>query len=212
MKPALSAALALALAAAGPAPAQEPVQAVVPVYGQVIRYGVPSIFAPAPAYEAEKDGSYIHEHVPPGETVENWTRMLTITGARGLGADVADVDTAKLAEWAATQLLQGYQAGCAVEVSAEALDILKLQGARAAFGGYMGCGRVTGTDHSEEMVVVVLVGTQDTYTLQFAERGPAQDRPVERDVSKWMLRISSLSQARLCTPAEGEAAPYPSCN
>lgn len=212
MKAPLSAALALALTVSGPATAQEPVQAVVPVYGQVIRYGLPGIFAPAPAYEVEQDGSYILEHLPPGETVDNWTRMMTVTGARGLGADVADIDTAKLAEWAATQLLQGYQAGCAVDVTAEALDILKLQGARAAFGGYMGCGRVAGTDHSEEMVVVVLVGTKDTYTLQFAERGPAQDQPIKRDASKWMLRISGLSQARLCTPAEGEKAPYPSCN
>lgn len=112
-----------------------------------------------------------------------------------------------MGEAIAVRFLDGYRQACAVEVEAVPMPPIRDPGARASFGAYMGCAHVSGTDLSEEMVILVMVGAQDSYTLQWSERGPARAA-----FGRWRPRLDSLSSAHLCTPAPGEAAPYPSCD
>lgn len=63
------------------------------VYNRVVTFKLPRPFVMVT--RAEQRGFYIVEYVPDGQTVENWTRMITVTGKLGLGA--AHVDDVELA-------------------------------------------------------------------------------------------------------------------
>ena len=171
-----------------------------PVYDQLVAIPVPTGFAAG--FEREQGGAYILELVPPGERVEDWTQLITVTGSRGSADKLSVTDMA-------STLADGYQAACPGSFTAHKLAPPKVQGARAVFAGYLGCGSVGG--HAEAMVFVVLQGKSDLYTLQWAEHGPAVDHPVEPDAAIWRLRADSLGLARLCDKVAGEQPPYPSC-
>lgn len=207
----LTAGLIGGLIAALPAPAAAdgPVMGHAPVYHQIVAFPLPAPFDPAPDYEAEQDGRYLLENVPPGETVEDWSQMLTLAGARGAAAQ-AGYAPARLAEAEATRLAHGYRAACAGPVEARVLEAPRGGVARASFAAYLGCPHVAGTDHAEEMLVLVLVGAQDLYTLHWSQRSPATDRLTMGAV--WAGRLAQFGQAGLCDRRPGEAAPYPSCS
>lgn len=207
--PALSLALALALplAAAG----QSPVQARLPVYGQVVSF--PLTLAAAPVFQVETpEGFFLMEWVPEGESAEDWTQMQTLTGHQGVGQGLDAAGAARVGESIAVHFLNGYRGACQGEVAALPLPLTLDQGSRASFAAYLGCPQVAGTDHSEEMVILVMVGAEDSYTLQWAERGPARPAFDAAAFGRWRPRIESLSQARLCSRVPGEGEPYPSCD
>src|SRR5207253_3165822 len=86
--------LSVLLAAASPARAQAPAPmsappaaftVISPIYGQLVRFSMPSNFAVV--FENAKDGNYIREAVLKGETVQAWTQMITVTGAKGLAGN-----------------------------------------------------------------------------------------------------------------------------
>jgi hypothetical protein len=181
----------------------------VPVYGQIVAFPLPAPFDLTADYEAEQDGSYLLENVPAGETVGDWSQMLTLSGAQG-AARGTDAAPAALAEGLAGQFLQGYASACVAPVAALALEPPQGGAARAVFAGWIGCPHVAGSGHAEEMLLVVMIGAQDIYTLQWAEHGPASDRLTM--APRWKERLALLAGTGLCDPVPGEAAPYPSCN
>jgi len=61
------------------------------------------------------------------------------------------------------------------------------------------------------MLLIVLKGREDYYTVQWATRGPAQATPVELSRGEWMERLRRLQPIKLCDPVPGESPPYPSC-
>ena len=81
----------------------------------------------------------------------------------------------------------------------------------------VGCGSVEdkhgriGTMHSETALIVVIQGAQDMYTIQWAERGTAADKPPVFNDVKWQHRFQQLQPIRICPVVAGEKAPYPSC-
>ena len=203
--------LAALLPALQPLAAQTSVEARMPVFSQVVSF--PLAFDPVVDYELQTpDGFFINEWVPEGEGVEDWTQMQTLTGHQGVGHDQDAESVAHVGESIAVNFLNGYRQACAVEVDALPLPLTSDQGARASFAAYIGCAHVTGTDQSEEMVLLVMVGASDSYTLQWAERGPAREAFDRAAFSRWRPRLDALSAAHLCSPAAGEDAPYPSCD
>lgn len=180
----------------------------VPVYSQIVALPLPPPFDAEPEYEAEQSGSYLVENVPPGETVEDWSQMLTVSGTQG--AVPGDADPAALAEAVAGRLLEGYRQACAAPVEALSFDAPPGGAAQATFLAWLGCPDVAGADGAEDMAVLVLIGTQDIYTLQWAERGPPRSDPGM--APRWSERLEMLATAGLCDPVAGEAAPYPSCS
>src|SRR3954464_14772509 len=56
-----------------------------PIYGQLVRFSMPSDFVAM--FEKTNTGSYVREAVLKGETVEQWTQMITVTGAKGVAAN-----------------------------------------------------------------------------------------------------------------------------
>ncbi len=171
-----------------------------PIYTQLVALPTPADFKPG--FEHEQNGSYILELTPKTETVDNWSQMITVTGGRGMAKTMAAVDLA-------TRLAQGFQAACPTSFSASTLPPPVIKGAVEVFSGYLGCGSVDG--QSQAMVFLVLKGASELYTVQWAEKGPAQSKPMTPDSAIWRPRSDSLALTRLCNKVAGEQAPYPSC-
>lgn len=189
----------LCLAAATPGHAA-PVTLISPIYSQLVALPVPDPFVPG--YEHAQGASYIMELAPKGESVEQWSQLITLTGAKGLAARASVQDVAG-------QLAQGYAGACPDSFASKALPLPEVKGAKAAFAGYLSCGSYQG--QSESMVVLVLQGAEEIYTVQWAAHGPESATPLAVDAEVWSPRLAALAKVRICDKVAGEAAPYPSC-
>jgi hypothetical protein len=57
----------------------------------------------------------------------------------------------------------------------------------------------------------MIKGSQDYYSIQWAERGPAETSPASFDQQRWVDRLGQLLPVLLCKKTPGEEEPYPSC-
>jgi hypothetical protein len=180
------------------------VTAVTPVYSQLVMFSYPPGFKLAFAKDA--GANYIQEYVLEGETVEKWSQMVTLTGAKGLAANQA-VTPQRLVE----RIAGGFQGVCPSSFGAQPIGTLKISG-HDAFVALFGCGTVSsGPPRSEVAMVLAVKGTADYYTIQWAERSQqSAQRPV-LDGEKWLGRLKQLNPIKLCGRIPNEPAPYPSC-
>jgi hypothetical protein len=176
-----------------------------PIYGQLVRYSMPSTFMTAS--ENTNGGSYIREAVLKGETVKAWTQMITVTGAKGLAGNPQNTP-----EGFAVSIAAGFKRACPDTFAVKPFGPTKF-GDQNAFVAVASCGRVeTSADkHGETALIVAVKGSTDYYTIQWAERAPSSaDKPAIDD-AKWQERLSKLKPIRFCPIVPGERAPYPSC-
>jgi len=208
---AAGAALAAACLAAEPSVAQAPKQSsapasftvISPVFSQLVSFSMPSNFVAG--YENTNGGNYTREAVPKGESLQKWTEMITVTGAKGLAA----APNASAEKFAGT-IAGGFQRACPDSFAAKG-SVLRT-GGLDAFVSVVGCGKVgNGADvRSETALIVAIKGSADIYSVQWAERGaPAGKADVEN--AKWQERLRQLGPLRVCAIVPGEKAPYPSC-
>ncbi len=189
-----------------PIPSGSEMRAIMPVFGQLLAFSYPKGFVPV--FEEAKRGSYIQESVLKGESVQRWSQMITVTGAKGLVSNPEQTP-----ERFASGLASGFRDACPDSFAAKGLGEFQL-GGHEAFAAVIGCGKVndaSGT-RSESALVIVIKGRQDYYTLQWAERGRASQQPLPLDDPKWPARLRQLSPLALCPVVPGEVAPYPSCS
>ncbi len=175
-----------------------------PIYGQLVRFTMPSNFAVV--FENAKDGNYIREAVLKGETAQAWTQMITVTGAKGLAGNPRVTP-----ESFALSIAAGFKRACPDTFAANPHGATRF-GDRDGFVAVAGCGRVAGSadKHSETALIIAVRGSADVYTIQWAERAPGADKPAIDD-TKWRDRLSKLNPIMFCAIVPGEAAPYPSC-
>lgn len=211
--PRLAAIAAISLLAASAADAQSPAKkqdapasftVISPIWGHLVRFSMPTGFVGA--FENTRDQFYIREAVLTGETVQQWSQMITVTGARGLVA-APNFSPRGLAG----QIASGFEKACPESFVIRGLGVTKF-GDRDAYVAVAGCGTVNASaDKRAEMALVVAVqGASDAYTIQWAERAPGSSAPAI-DETKWRERLRQLMPIRLCPIVSGEAAPYPSC-
>lgn len=198
----LAASLLLAVTAQAQAP--QSFRVISQIFGQLVSFAMPSHFNAV--FENTKGGHYIREAVLKGETPERWTQMITITGEKGM-----TLTPGASPEGFAGSIAGGFKSACPDSFAAQPLGTMTF-GRFEGFVAVIGCGRIdTGpTRHSETALLIVLKGTSDYYTVQWAERGPESDEPPVRD-ARWQQRLSDLGPIALCPIVPGEAAPYPSC-
>jgi hypothetical protein len=180
------------------------VTAVTPVYNQLVMFSYPRGFKPA--FAKDSGPNYIQEYVLEGETVEKWTQMVTLTGAKGLAANQA-VTPQRVVE----SIAAGFQRACPASFAALPFGALEVSG-HEAFVALFGCGTVpVGPARSEVAMVLAVRGAADYYTIQWAERAePSSQRPV-LDGGKWVGRLRALNPIKVCGRVPNEPAPYPSC-
>ncbi len=198
--------LILSLALAGLGHAEDTgMTAVTPVFDQLVSYNLPAGFTAV--YENANETRYIQESVPEGQSYDNWTEMITLTGAKdlALNENVTLVSNANA-------IADNYKKDCADTFTATPLDNRPVDGHDSLIV-FLGCG--TAGPHesavSESAVIILIKGEQDYYTLQWAERSPAIAGPPVFDIQKWGPRLQQLFPVKLCPVIEGEEFPYPSC-
>jgi hypothetical protein len=182
------------------------VRAITPIFSQLVSIAIPGDLEMK--FEDNKHaGQYLQEYVPKGETVEKWTQMVTVTGAKGLAANPRLTPQAFL-----SLLAQGFNKACPASYAATGLGDQRI-GDATAFAAVVSCGSVSVTDgpHSESTLMLVIKGTDDYYTIQWAVRGAASATPLVLDEAEWRARLQKLQPIKLCPIVPGEAAPYPSC-
>ncbi|GLR91877.1 hypothetical protein [Bradyrhizobium iriomotense] len=209
MRTAMTKAVALGLSLLGlamPARAQAPqsFRVISPIFSQLVSFAMPSNFSAV--FENTKGGHYIREAVLKGESAQAWTQMITVTGEKGVAGNPGLTP-----ERFAGNIAGGFKSACPENFGAKALGTTKFGGSDA-FIAVIGCGSVdTGpARHSETALLITLKGDADYYTIQWAERGLAADKP-PLDDEKWPARLRELRPIDLCPIVPGEKAPYPSC-
>lgn len=186
------------------APAPPPSFTVIsPVFGQLVRFSMPSNFIVV--HEDTRETFYIREAVLKGETVQQWTQMITVTGAKALAT--APNFTA---QGLAGAIAGGFKKNCPDSFAAKGLGAAKF-GDQDAFIAVASCGKVgTGAaEHNETAMIVAVKGAADGYTIQWAERRPSSAPVI--DEALWQRRFGELMPIRFCAIVPGEASPYPSC-
>jgi hypothetical protein len=176
---------------------------VTPIFSQLVSLRYPNGFKPA--FSNATPTFYVQEAVPKGETVEQWSQMITVTGSKGNSESKATGMT----------LLQsmagGFQRRCPSSFVAKALGKVTIAGYEG-FIALIGCGTVTpGPPHSELAFVIAVKGSTDIYSIQWAERGAASEQPPVLDEPLWKSRFQQLLPIRICDRVPDEAPPYPSC-
>ena len=188
-----------------PAQAQDALQ-VAPVFSQIVAFPLPEGFAPV--LEDANEAGYLNESVLAGESVQDWTQMVTLSGSKGLVSGDPANDAATMAAY----LGKLYSDACPEGYAESSFDPPQIVGARAVHAGYLSCASLPDHPQSESMVFLVLVGAGDIYTLQWAEHAAASATPIPYAPQVWDGRLTLLAAtARLCDPVAGEEPPYPSC-
>ena len=206
IRPIVATAVVGAALLASTASAQAPASFMVvsPVYSQLVAFSIPSNFVAG----AERNDvtTYTREAVPKGETVDKWSEMITVTGAKGLAGNRQVTP-----ESFAVGIAAGFKKACPDTFDANPLGATRF-GDRDGFVAVAGCGRVTGSadKRGETALIVAVRGSADVYTIQWAERAPGAAKPAIDD-AKWRDRLSKLNPIMFCAIVPGETAPYPSC-
>jgi hypothetical protein len=181
---------------------------IAPVFSQLVSTSMPKGFNAVPVYEATLPGPrYMRENVLEGENENEWTQMITITGAKDLASN-PDLTPQKFVE----RMAAGYKRACPDTFSAAKVPLGNVSGYEA-FGAVVSCGKspLTQGRTSESAMIIGVKGERDYYTVQWAERSAASATPIEIDAAKWMQRLSGIGPIKICAIVPGEAAPYPSC-
>jgi hypothetical protein len=181
------------------------VTSVTPIFGQLIAISVPDGFSGA--FQNTRNGFYIQESVPAGETVDHWSQMITLTG-RQAAANNPQASPRALV----LNIFGGFQRACPATFAIVEMGPRKVDGYEA-FAAIGSCGSVpanTGA-HSETALILGIKGAEDFYTVQWAERGPRSDVPLTLDSKEWSERFKRLEPIRVCVRIIGELPPYLSC-
>jgi hypothetical protein len=181
------------------------VRMISPIFSQLVMLSLPKGFKTV--FENTTGNQYTREAVLDAETVDQWSQMITVTGAKGLAAN-PDVSAQTFVE----RIASGFKGACPDTYSAKTLGARKISG-RDAFVILAGCGTAPseGTKHSESALLISIKGASDYYTIQWAERGPASNWPIVFDDAAWMDRFDKLNPIKICRLVPREALPYPSC-
>lgn len=205
-KLALPSSLALAFAATlvvSQAGASPSVTAVTPIFGQLIALTYPSQFRMV--NQETKGQSYLQESVKSGETVDRWSEMITLTGRQG-AASLPQASAKALV----LNMFKGFQTACPATFSILELGPRSVDG-RESFAAIGSCGNVSTAEeaskhaaHSETALIVGIKGSEDIYTIQWAERGQPSNSPLTLDPGIWNDRFKQLEPVRVCERGANE--------
>ncbi|MFN3473402.1 MAG: hypothetical protein ACK4ZW_05090 [Blastomonas sp.] len=173
-----------------------------PVFDRMMSFRLFDTFEPV--YEAQNERQKILEFVPEGATVEDWSRMITLSAFSGAGA--ASVSTAEM-----QARFFNSTKGCEttnfsrVIVSGRMVDgteynLSSIGCGSTAAGGYPGA--VSG--RGEQFLALLLRDKQNVVVLQYAERGEGfapGGEPISDETAKAVMsRFRSIAFCRSETP------------
>lgn len=176
---------------------------IAPVLGQLVGFTLPSGFIIQK--EQAGGGRYFRAAIPKGETISNWSQLISITGVTEF-----DLDPTKNAQFIAANISESIQKLCPETFSVKPLGPTKIDG-QDAFVAVTSCGKVEPNKHSETALTVAIRTNEAVYTIQWTERAPSNAENLTIDEEKWKGRLKQMVPFRICPIVAGEKAPYPSC-
>ncbi|MBV8491199.1 MAG: hypothetical protein JO199_11785 [Candidatus Eremiobacteraeota bacterium] len=181
--------LLLASSVATPAPADSPPKTIAtsPIWSQTVAFTLPSGFVTK--WEKTSGDHYQREAVPSGQTVDEWTQMVTVTGEKGL-ATVKGATPLIFAE----EIAKGFKKACPGSFNTKALEGDWVPGYKT-FAAVVSCGQspMTNGATTETAAIVVIAGKKDYYTIQYATRTkPPSASPIDLDTAAWTARLKRL--------------------
>jgi hypothetical protein len=185
----------------------KPVTTIAPIFGQLLKTGLPVGFEPI-SFEKTNGPFYIRESVLNGETVQNWSQMVTTTGMKDLALKPGLTPKIFL-----DGMAQGFRRKCPFSFNTLPLNDSVIGGSEAAVA-VVSCGITPAKgaeNHSESALIAVIKGQADYYTVQWAERAAPSSTPAAIDGKKWTERFNALKPIKLCPIIPGEKMPFPSC-
>jgi hypothetical protein len=179
--------------------------AISPIFSQLVMFSLPASFTTV--FEQPSNAQYIREAVLKGETVDKWSQMITVTGAKGLA-----VNPQVSAQSVAANIASGFKRACPETFAVKPMGGTRISG-QDAFVAVASCGKVdtSAETHSETALIVSIKGARDVYTIQWAERTAASAENLTIDEALWKERLAKLAPIHVCPIVPGETAPYPSC-
>jgi len=175
----------------------------IPVFSQILLLPYPRGFVSV--FDSVKTGFFIQEFVPKGQTTENWTEMVTVTGERNRAVQgnlsPADVSDGKAG---------AFQRSCPDSFAGTRFNDVPL-GPYPADVIVLSCGNVLRAEtgkpptraYSESALIIVIQGERDYYTVQWAERGKPSRTPLRIDNTLWSDRIQKMIPIKLCPVVPG---------
>ncbi len=175
-----------------------------PIFSQIVAHRIPGEFAPA--FEKATTSSYIREAVPRGESLEEWSQMITVTGLNGARANEQASALALL-----QAIATNFQRACPKTFAVKSLGKFTI-GEYEGIAALGGCGSTeSGIPRSEVALLMTVKGSLDFYSFQWAERKPPTDGAPVFDETIWKSRFQKLMPIKICDRIPNEPAPYPSC-
>jgi hypothetical protein len=201
--------IALLITAAATVAAAEPrLTAVSPVFHELVAFTLPPEVKSAKAtYERDNGAFYIREHVPDGESVDKWTQMITLTGAKDLAHNENATPRGFVSSLANAFKIHCPDSFATTELGPQAI------GDHQGFAIIASCGHVQAASQafSESALILAIKGSSDMYAIQWARRGASSNGPLKLDNGYWSKQLEKLQPIKLCPIVPGEPAPYPSC-
>jgi hypothetical protein len=182
------------------------ISAISPIFSELVMHSLPMGFRTV-SERTIGGKNYLREAVLEGETVERWSQMITVTGAKDLASNPKASP-----QWFIESISAGFKRACPESFAVTALGALKVSG-HDGFAAVASCGTVqSGTiKRAEAALLIGIKGSADYYTVQWAERGPPSSAPLPLDHAKWGERFKLLRPIKICPIVPGETFPYPSC-
>ncbi len=187
-----------------PLPTDKPVQMVTPVFHEQVLFALPPTFQVMARDQVSATG-YLREMPLRGETVEKWTQMVSLTGAKDMAKNPRATPEA-----VAKVLAEHYKTACPTTFSVLEMATPKITGKASAII-IVGCGTLldmngkAGSEHAEQAMIIAIAGESDIYTIQWAERMPAQNAPLKIDNDHWLKRFAVMQPIKICPLAGGTA-------
>ena len=172
---------------------------VMPLFRRVFDFNVAAGFTPQPLQRNDKE--VLVEFLQNGETFDTWTRLVTVRGFRGIGASPAS--TREIA----AQLFDPKP--CGKSGSLFVGPEQTVTGTLRRTVVTISCGRSSGTVYpgekaggGEQDFLYVFRDNLHVYTLQYAMRGPAFDKPPIDPARAEAILTEQFGDVRLCASAD----------
>jgi len=175
------------------------------VFGQFVSFPLPEGFAQV--FEGLENNTFILQAIPKGNAVF-WTHTITFTGIKRSTSKYPNATPAQLVNLMANS----FKRKCPDSYATQGLGPVKLDG-HDGFAAVVSCGVISfgGAPYSESILVILVKGESNYYSVQWTEKGEASKTPLKLERAKWEDRFKQLTPIKLYPIIPGEKSSDPAC-
>ncbi len=168
------------------------------VFSQQVIYTIPNGFSNQLLSERANDNNYLHERGLIGENADNWTQVITVTGLKNTAANKSLTPMTLIG-----MVTLDFQKTCPSSFNGIKFFEGTVGNGIPAAVAVLSCGTANGK--SETTLITAIKGTNDYYTVQWAERGKASKKPLKIEEQKWGARLNLLAPGIQTPPSPAPA-------